>query len=229
MIASVHVADIGALSALRVVRRSPRPADVAGLRHAQVAIAGTLSASVRPAADLRRAGLVAFWDDEAALDRFLDHHPLADRLVAGWQVRLEPVRLWGSWPGVPDDIPKPRTTRHDGPAVVLTLGRLRLTQARRFLHTSAKAEGAVVGAAGLTWATGLARPPFVATCSLWETAEALSLYAYGQAEPAHTEAVQADRAKPFHHRSAFIRFRPLASRGSLDGTNPLAESWLATT
>jgi hypothetical protein len=38
---------------------------------------------------------------------------------------------------------------------------------------------------------------------------------------------QANRAKPFHRQSAFVRFRPDASEGHLDGKNPLAESWLA--
>ena len=109
--------------------------------------------------------------------------------------------------------------------MVLTLGRLRLTRALPFFRTSAKAEGAVLDAPGLIWATGLARPPFVSTCSLWESAHAISEYAYGRERPAHPAAIATDRAKPFHHQSAFIRFRPYASDGSLDGRNPLAASF----
>ena len=51
------------------------------------------------------------------------------------------------------------------------------------------------------------RPPFVATCSLWESTKALSTYAYGARDRGHADAVEADRAKAFHHRSAFVRFR----------------------
>jgi hypothetical protein len=109
---------------------------------------------------------------------------------------------------------------------VVTLGRLRMTQLVRFLRTSHKAETQVIGAPGLLWATGMARPPFVATCSLWESTGALSAYAYGPTDPAHPGAIAADRTKPFHHQSAFIRFRPYASHGSLGGRNPLAERWL---
>ena len=83
----------------------------------------------------------------------------------------------------------------------------------------------VVDAPGLIWATAMARPPFVATCSLWESTDALSAYAYGGDDPAHPDAIATDRAKPFHHRSAFIRFRPYASQGSLGGRNPLAARW----
>lgn len=226
MIASVHLADVGARSALAMVRKAPRPTSTPGLRHANVALAAPLSRAVRPAPDLGRVGLVAFWDDDDALDRFLVEDPVAARLADGWHVRLDPLRAWGSWPGLPDDVPKARTVEHDGPAAVLTLGRLRLTQAVRFLRTSAKAEGRVVEAPGLTFATGLGRPPFVGTCSLWQTTAALSAYAYGRDEAAHPGAIAADKAKPFHHQSAFIRFRPYRSHGSLGGSNPLTERWM---
>jgi len=229
MIASVHVADVGARRALGILRRAPHPDAVPGLRHADVGLTAPLSASVLPAPDLRRVGLVASWEDDAALDRFLDDAPLARALAGGWRVRLEPLRLWGSWPGVPEDLPRSRHVEHDGPAAVLTLGRLRLTQAPRFFRASARAEGRAVEAPGVIWSTGLARPPFVATCSLWSSTEALATYAYGRDEPAHADAIAADRARPFHHRSAFVRFRPYASEGRLDGRNPLAETWLATT
>jgi len=227
MLASVHVADVGTRAALRVLRAPPKAADVAGLRHATTALTAPLSGSVRPRPDLRRAALIAFWDDDDALDRFLADHPIAGSLGDGWHTRLDPLRAWGTWPGLPPDIPTGRTTDHDGPAVVLTLGRLRLTRALRFLRTSARAEANVVGAPGLIWATGLARPPFVATCSIWETTRALSTYAYGQRDPAHPDAIAADRAKPFHHRSAFIRFRPYGAQGRLAGRNPMPAHRLA--
>src|SRR5215213_9786264 len=141
MIASVHIADVGVRRALPLLRRSPAPGSEPGLRHADVALTAPLGASVLPKPDLRRVGLVAFWDDDDALDRFLERSSLAAALADGWHVRLEPTRLWGTWPGVPDDLPRPRQAPHDGPAVVLTLGRLRLTQAPRFFRTSARAEG----------------------------------------------------------------------------------------
>lgn len=227
MIASVHVADVGARRALRIVARAPRPGAFPGLRHADVGLTAPLRGSVRPSPQLGRVALFAFWDDDASLDLFLAEAPLAGALTGGWRVRLDPLRLWGSWPGVPDDLPRARTVEHEGPAAVLTLGRLRLSQAPRFFRTSGRAERRAVEAPGRIWSTAVARPPFVATCSLWSSTEALATYAYGRREPAHADAVAADRAQPFHHRSAFIRFRPYASEGRLDGRNPLAETWPA--
>ena len=221
MIASVHIADVGARAALGRARRAPRPSEVSGLRQANVGLAAPLSKRLLASPQLGRAGLIAFWDDEASLDRFEAEHPLAALLADGWHARLEPVRMFGSWPGVPDDIARSRTDDVDGEKIVLTLGRLRLPQAPRFLRTSAKAEGALVGMPGLTWATGLAKPPFLATCSLWQSSTALSGYAFGHGDPAHADAIKEQARKPFHHESAFIRFRPLSTRGSLGGKNPL--------
>ena len=227
MIASVHVADVGIPRTLRFLRRAPRPGSVPGLRHADVAFAAPLGGSLLPSPDLRRVALVAFWDADEDVDRFLGDSPVAEALAGGWHMRLSPLRLWGSWPGVPDDLPRSRHVEHEGPAAVLTLGRLRLPQAPRFIRTSAQAEARAVEAPGMIWGTGLTRPPFVATCSLWSSTEALTTYAYGREHPAHTAAIAADRARAFHHRSAFIRFRPYASEGRLVGRNPLAEAWLA--
>jgi hypothetical protein len=228
MIASVHIANLGIGSAASVIRKAPKPGGVAGLRHADVAITAPLSASILNRPDLRRVGLIAFWDDDAALDRFLGQHPMAATLAGGWRLRLEPLRAYGSWPGLPGDTPTTRVVAYEGPVAALTLGRLRLTQTVRFLRTSAKAEKRALGAPGLIWATGLARPPFVSTCSLWESSRALSTYAFGNADPAHPAAIAESEAKAFHHQQAFIRFRPYGSVGSLGGRNPLPEAWMAT-
>ena len=228
MIASVHLADVGVRSALALNRKAPPPGSIPGLRHANVALAAPLGGSVFPSPQLGRVGLVAFWEDDDSIDRFLDSHPLAAKLASGWHVRLEPLRAHGTWPGLPADVPKQRHVEHEGPVAALTLGRPRASQLLRFLRTSSKAENSAIVAPGLTWATGLARPPsFVATCSLWESTRALSTYAYGTRQPAHPDAIANGDAKPFHHEQAFIRFRPYASRGQLAGKNPLAESWLS--
>lgn len=228
VIASVHLADLGIRKALGVVRKAPKPGSIDGLRHANVATTAPLSGSVLPSPSFGRVGLIVFWDSDEAVDRFLAEHPLAAKLAGGWHTKLEPLRAFGTWPGLPSDTPTARATDYDGQAVVLTLGRFRLTRAVRFFRTSAKAEARVVTAPGLIWATGLARPPFVSTCSLWENTRALSTYAYGNSEQAHPDAIAADKATPFHHQSAFIRFRPYGAQGSLGGKNPLRERALST-
>jgi hypothetical protein len=113
----------------------------------------------------------------------------------------------------------------DEPAAVLTLGRLDLSQTIRFLRSSAAAEGLAVRDPALLASTGLARPPrLVATFSLWRTTSAMRAYARGEHGRGHVAAINAHAARPFHHASAFVRFRPYAAAGRWDGRNPLAEA-----
>lgn len=226
MLASVHIADVGPRHALALVTKRKSALAAPGLRHANLALGARLAAPTPTKVQPGRVALIAFWDDDAALDRFLADSPIAQALSGGWHVRLEPLRAHGSWPGLADDIAKSRRVEGAGPVGVLTMGRLRIPRLVPFLRASAKAEKRVVGAPGLIWGTALVRPPFVATCSLWESADASTAYAYTSGD-AHNAAIASGRAKPFHHQEAFVRFRPYASAGHLDGRNPLTESWLA--
>jgi hypothetical protein len=229
MLASVHIADVGVRKglALALLRGAPKPGAVPGLRSADIGLAAPLGPQLVARPSPGRVALIAFWDDDEDLDRFLNTHPVAAKLAGGFQMRLAPLRRWGTWPGVDDDIPTGRAVDHDGPAAVLTLGRWRWSQVPRFLRTSRHASGRAAQSPGLLWGTALANPPFVSTCSLWESSRALTTYAYGMREPEHSNAIDADKVKPFHHQSAFIRFRPYASHGHLDGRNPLPDSLLS--
>jgi hypothetical protein len=214
--ASVHVNDVGPARALRMLRG---PGEVPGLVDADAAIAAPLRDGrvARPMPG--RVALIAFWEDDSALEAFRSRHPYGRQLEGGWWARLEPQRAYGTWPGLPPDIARSRAVTDDGPAVVITLGRLRLRRAGRFLRASRPAEAAALRAPGLRWATALARPPFVSTLSVWESAEAAASYAYESQPDAHTQAIAADRAHDFHVRSAFVRFRPTEMAGALGGRN----------
>jgi len=217
MIATIDVADIGVRSTVQSLRRRPAPADVPGLRWLDVAPAVPL-ASKRPPG-LRRAVLLAMWDDEDAAAAFADTHPLAKRFGAGggFHAVLRPLRAFGSWPGLPEDVPRTRVTHHDGPVIVTTLGRLRLSQTVRFLRASRPAERSAVGADGFVWGTAAARPPFVATVSVWSSDGAAAAYAYADAQAGHPQAIARQRQKDFHHYSAFIRYAVVSTTGTLPG------------
>jgi heme-degrading monooxygenase HmoA len=225
MLASIHIADLGPRRALPLIAKGPSRVTAPGLRNVNLAVAARLGGPLPTKADIGRVALLAMWDDDAALDRFLADAPIARAFADGWHVRLAPLRAHGSWPGLPDDISKSRRVEGSGPVGVFTMGRVRIPRLPAFLKHSVRAEARVVGAPGLIWGTALVRPPFVATCSLWESADASTAYAYTQGD-AHHAAIAAGRAKPFHHQEAFVRFRPYASVGHLDGRNPLPDSRL---
>jgi hypothetical protein len=223
MIVSLHLADLNKRSAFRLTRTRLDPAMVQGLRYAEITTAAPLSGRLLPRPNLGRVGLLAGWDDEPALEAFLADHPLAARLAHGWHVRLEPTRVSGTWPQLPG-LPATEVPMDDmEPAAVLTLGHLKLSQTLRFLRASAAAEGLAVRQPALLASTGLARPPrLVATFSLWRSTAAMRAYARGEHEREHLAAVHAHADRPFHHASAFVRFRPYAAVGQWDGRDPLA-------
>jgi hypothetical protein len=171
--------------------------------------------------------LIAFWDDDDAIDRFLTEDPRAAVFADGCQVRLEPLRIYGAWPGMDADVPTERNVPHDGPVAVLTLARFRWRRAPGFFRTSVKAEAAALTADGMIWGTAMAKPPFVATYSLWDSTRSLASYAYGPQTTGHPNAIHVNRDNPFHRVEAFIRFRPYAMSGELGGTNPLSRTSLS--
>jgi hypothetical protein len=167
--------------------------------------------------------MIAAWDEDRALEEFLATDPVGERFAAGWHARFEPLRVSGAWPEMPGLPEHELAVRDDEPVGALTLGRLRLTRVVPFLRAGARAEAALLEAPDLLAAAGLARPPhLVSTFSLWRSAAAMRDYAYRE-HGAHRAAVSSDRARPFHHRSAFIRLRPYASSGAWEGRDPLAD------
>lgn len=223
MIVSVHIVDTGPSRMPHALRSKPRSEAVPGLLYAETTVTAPQGGGQRLPLYPGRFGLIAAWDDDGALDDFLrGDHPLAGSLVAGWHTRLEPLRVSGAWPAMPGLPERQVPVDDEEPVAVLTLGRPRLTRLRPFLRSAGPAEAEVVEAPDRLASIGLARPPrLVSTFSLWRSAAAMREYSY-RAGGNHMAAVEADRARPFHHESAFIRFRPYASHGAWDGRDPLA-------
>jgi hypothetical protein len=86
--------------------------------------------TMTPSVDLRRWGMFAVWDDDAALDRFLATSPVARRWAALAQeryvVRLAPVRWHGAWGDrdpLADAVP---VDAGDGRVAILTRAAIRI-------------------------------------------------------------------------------------------------------
>jgi hypothetical protein len=216
----VHVADVGTRFAARPSQLVRAIRRLGGVLGADAGYAAPLGPFVVPHLQLRRVVLVAVWESDEAVDA-LAASPAGVVLAGGWSLRGEVVRASGSWPGLDPSAPSSRRAADDGPVAVLTLGKLRPARALSFFRASALAAAEVVASPGLIWATGMGRPPFVGTCSVWGDAAAMSTFAYGSASSGHASAMSADRRRPFHQRAAFVRLRPYAVAGSLGGDNPL--------
>lgn len=223
MIASVHIADVGLPRALGIFRRRPDSSKTPGLLWAETTFAAPLGGGI-PTPQFGRAGLIAFWQDDRAFDGFLAAHPLAGAFANGWHVRLVPTRASGTWSRLPKLTCDEETMTDEEPVAVLTLGRLRLGQALRFLRANSPAAELAVNSPALLASTGLARPPLMSTFSLWQTVAAMRAYAYGHNDLGHLNAINTHRKKPLHHESIFIRMRPYAAQGKWDDCEPLSST-----
>lgn len=222
MIVSVHIADTGLPAALRALARQPRPDRVAGLTYARTVTTAPINERLLPAPQPGRVGMIAAWESDAALDAFAGEHPVGAILARGWEARMRPLRVSGAWPQIPGLPSTPLPVDEAEPIAALTLGHPRPGRALPFLRSAAAAEADAVRDGAMVASSGLARlPGLVSTFSIWRSFAAMREYAYGQGG-AHRAAVGADRERPFHRASAFIRLRPYASRGSWGGGDPLA-------
>lgn len=222
MILSVHLAEPARRASLAVMQAHPERSGAPGLVWAQTAVTVPLAAGLLPPPRPTGVGLVAAWADDAGVDHFLAHDPLAEQLADGWHVRLEPLRTFGGWSAMPGLAEITRPVDDDEPVAVLTLGRLRLRRAAAFFPTSRAAERQAVADPSVLLSTALVRPPrLIATFSVWRTAGAMRAYAYG-ADGAHVRASRAHHTRPFHHESVFARFRPYDAQGAWHGFSALA-------
>jgi hypothetical protein len=219
LIVSIDIAAVGPRQGLRLLGSRPRVGQVEGLRYAETVFTAPLGASLLPKPSFGTVALIAAWDDDAARERFASH-PVARQLSSGWQARMVPLRVSGSWPEMPGLPERQLPVDDEEPVAVLTLGRVKPWRLRPFLRAAAPAEADAVAEPDLLASTGFGRPPLVSTFSLWRTAAGMRDYAYREGG-SHRAAVASDRARPFHHVSAFIRFRPYATRGTCGSFRPI--------
>jgi hypothetical protein len=147
LIVSIDIAEVGPRRGLRTLAKPPRPDRVEGLRYAQTVFTAPLGSS-RPEPSFGTVALIAAWEDEAALDRFASH-PLAEELAGGWHARMQPLRVFGRWPGLSGLPERPLPVDDEEPVAVITLGRFRPSRFRPFLRASAPAERDAIAAPGL--------------------------------------------------------------------------------
>lgn len=194
---------------------------VRGLRFAKVMGSGR-DGGFGLVPSLSRQGMFLAFDDDAAIDAFLDSHALPRAFqdhAREWAcMRLRALTSRGSWSGLQPFAGAPGTAQPAPgiPVAALTRASIRLSRAVAFWRHSPPSEAALAAADGCLLATGLGEAPLLrqATFSVWRDTAAMAAYA---CRGAHQAAISASLAHGYFSESMFVRFTPYAARGRWHG------------
>jgi hypothetical protein len=221
---SFHLVEVPAHVGAGVLLRPPRHTTVPGLQHAECLAQMRFGAPIisLDRLQLRRLAMFAQWDDAAALDDFLDRHPLGRRLAAGWHVRLQYLRRYGRVAALADLPETAGAWDLDEPIVAVTLARMKLLEVPRFLRWGRPVEHLIANHPAAVFSTGAQRPPHtISTFSIWRTVREMTGMVHGHNDQPHAHvhqvAMAEQRRRDFHHESTFMRFRPLSEHGTWQG------------
>lgn len=221
---SVHSFHLAAMPLHTAAGALLRPPSAPGLRHIEVLAGMELGAPVVSPSrmQIRRLAVFAEWADEAALEEYLAQRPFGRRLAAGWHVRLEFLRRWGTVRELAHLPVEAERTDPGAPVVAVTLARVRLPELPRFIRWGRPVERQVRDHPETTFALAAMRPPrSVATFSVWTSARAMTGMVFGRGDGdtarRHSDAMKERDRRDFHHEFTTLRFRPLSEHGSWDG------------
>lgn len=234
MIFSAHLFDSSPLAAMK--RKAPTAEETPGLRSARTAICAPFSNSMIPSVQLGRESMIACWDDESSLERFLEDTPTGREMAQGWHVRLELVRAMGMFPGLDDDLNEVAGDKADamsGPSFAITMGTAYIKTIPTFYRVNKGLERQFLATPSGLWGTAMSnlRTRFVATLTAWESLDAATDYvkagAHAEAVRNHFDPAKDRTGHTFVTGGGFLGFRPLSMHGQVAGKNAVADSLLA--
>ncbi|MCX6123587.1 MAG: hypothetical protein NTV34_02380 [Proteobacteria bacterium] len=221
---SYHLVRVSILRSIQYIFFPPSYKRFPGLKHHEFFFTMKLG---EPIFSPRRfsistLALIAWWQDEHALDRFLDIQSNKFITKDGWHVRLKKYRFWGRVKEIGDcythsEQPKPNT-----PVVGITLARLKLSQTLRFIKWGKPVELQVRDHPGKLLGLAAMRPlNTFSTFSIWKNeAEMINMVQGALKErdgAEHRVAMQERKKKDFHHEFMTMRLIPTREVGAWSG------------
>jgi hypothetical protein len=231
---SYHLVHTSVRSALHAIWSPSLPGNVPGLVHAEFMTVMTLGSPIfSPSRMLfEQVAVFAQWEDDAAIDEYLENDRLGRMLAGGWHARLFFVRQWGSISGF--EIPEENIeAAPDSPVVAVTLARMKMFQVPRFISWGRPVEKLVRDHPGTTLSLASIRlPRTVSTFSIWRSEKEMTDMVRGHSSvpqpKRHADAMKERDRKDFHFEFTTLRFKPISEFGEWNGRTKIIPASIST-
>lgn len=223
-----HLVTTTFTSGLKRIINPPFLKNVPGLVHAECMTSMTLGAPLLSRSRILVGELAVFaqWENEEAIDNFLENDQFGKTMAKGWHTRLLFLRQWGriSEFRIPEAIDDLNDT--DASVVAFTLARMRFLQIPRFIHWGRPVEKLVRDHPGITLALAAIRfPNTVATFSVWKSQKEMTDMVHGRSAvekpKRHAQAMKERNRKDFHYEFTTLRFKPISEFGEWKGRSEI--------
>lgn len=138
-----------------------------------------------------------------------------------WTLLLEPIEGHGTWDGKHCFGELPKQTDYEGLTGVLTRASIRYTKLKRFWQQVDAVTQQMASSPGFIFSAGISELPWIkgATFSLWDSKASMKQFAYKM--KGHADVVVKTKKENWYKEDMFVRFKPIASTGTLHGIDPL--------
>jgi hypothetical protein len=138
-----------------------------------------------------------------------------------WTIILEPLEGHGKWDNKEPFGQPAKQPDYNGPIAVLTRATIRFSKLKSFWQNVAAAATDMASATGFVTSVGIGELPYIkqATFSIWNSAADMKAFAYQTHN--HKNIIQKTRKEKWYSEDMFVRFKPLKTFGTLNGSDPL--------
>lgn len=219
-----HLIKLSFFESIKTIISPLKSKNIEGLIYAETMSTMILGSPIYSKSRFLSKEIVVFaqWEDDNALDKFLEDNSFGKKLIKSWYLKLEFVRQWGNISGfqIPKNIDQDNIEIN--PAVAVTLARMKFTQIPRFIRWGRPVEKMVRDHSGTTLSLASVRyPNLISTFSIWKTQKEMTDMVHGHSKmpqpKRHFNAMKERNRKDFHFEFTTLRFKVLAEFGEWKG------------
>lgn len=221
---SYHLIELPFFGAVKRIFANPISKDSKGLIHSEYMTAMTLGSPIFSKSRVLIGQVAVFiqWENESALENYLEKDHFGKILAKGWHVRLSFIREWGKFSGFKIPENKNHLDKVNSPVVAVTIARMKPLAVPRFIHWGRPVEKLVRDHPGTTFSLAAVKfPNTVSTFSIWKSEKEMTEMVRGHSkvkEPKrHSAAMKERERKDFHFEFTTLRFKPLSEFGKWKG------------